>query len=189
MEVVDAVMQLGKTKSFSLIEAYARQNPPHNIELLKHLIALGGDIDQLSKDGLAPLHVAVKTGNIELVEILLQLAKVTKLTSSGILPIDFAAQQGNLKMLEFLLSGYKDFTTRCGPIPRLSSELLAIGSGMDAPSLLWNASKQGKTELISVLLDLGAALEYKFPAPGRAVIDTDFHPVYPVSILLLYYFL
>jgi len=76
-----------------------------NEKILKHLIALGDDINTPDKFGNTALHHAVDRTNLKAVTLLVSMgANVNAKTKSGKTPLDYTKRKKKLKIRDFLIS-------------------------------------------------------------------------------------
>ena len=76
-----------------------------NIEVLNYLMGKGGDIMLVSKKGVTALHLACGAGQLEMVEYLIDVHRLSpeiKTSSSGSLPMHVAAKGGHINVIQYL---------------------------------------------------------------------------------------
>jgi len=114
-----------------------------DIEQIERHIAWGTDMNQLDRDGYAPLHIAVRKGRIAITQLLIK---------QGV-DIHVRDRNGRTAMHHAVLGAH----------PRIADLLLKAGAELDADTLLLDAVQQGvsKREVIRYLADHGASLETK----------------------------
>ncbi|WP_456416641.1 ankyrin repeat domain-containing protein [Thiolapillus sp.] len=114
-----------------------------DIEQIERHIAWGTDMNQLDRDGYAPLHTAVRKGRTAITRLLIK---------EGV-DIHVRDSNGHTAMYHAVLGAH----------PRIADLLLKAGAELDANALLLAAAKQGvsKREVIRYLAEHGADLETK----------------------------
>lgn len=72
---------------------------------MRLILAFGGSVNQRCHSGWTALHEAVRRGNTQLCEALLQAGAAIEATNSyGITPLIEAARHGRTKMVNYLIS-------------------------------------------------------------------------------------
>ncbi len=114
-----------------------------DIEQIERHIVWGTDMNQLDRDGFAPLHVAVRKGRIAITRMLLK---------HGV-NVEIQDANGHTPMYHAVL----------GARPRIADLLLKSGAQIHATTWLLDATRQGigKREVIRYLAQHGANLEAK----------------------------
>ncbi|WP_456379993.1 ankyrin repeat domain-containing protein [Thiolapillus sp.] len=114
-----------------------------DIEQIERHIAWGTDMNQLDRDGYAPLHTAVHKGRIAITRLLIK---------EGV-DIHVRDSNGHTAMYHAVLGAH----------PRIADLLLKAGTTLDADTLLLEAARQGasKREIIRYLAEHNANLEIK----------------------------
>lgn len=113
-----------------------------NIEMLRKLLARGGNPDEIGVVGWTPLMIAVAQQQHDAAKILLQEgANPNVVNTMGRTPLMFAAKYGNLALVEMLLDAGADPNLR-----GFASE----------PSALAVAGEIGSLEIVRILLKVGA---------------------------------
>jgi ankyrin repeat protein len=112
-----------------------------DIEQIERHIAWNSDMNQLDRDGYAPLHVAVRKGRLAITKLLIRRGVV----------LDLPDASGDTAMTHAVLGAH----------PRIADLLLKAGAGLDATALLLRAAKQGISErgVIRYLSEHGADME------------------------------
>src|SRR5438132_29406 len=104
-----------------------------------------GNVNMTEADGTTALHWAVRRGDLESIDVLLQAgAQVGAATRYGVTPLYLAAQKGNATVIERLLKGGAD----------------AKWIGPDGDTVLMTAARAGNAEAIKVLVAHGADVNY-----------------------------
>ena len=76
----------------------------NSVDVIKHLLSLGAEIDAKSDDNRTPFLMAVASGNVDTVRILLELgADVHACTKEMKTCLHLAVEKGHLEMVELLL--------------------------------------------------------------------------------------
>ncbi|HID46111.1 MAG TPA: hypothetical protein EYP34_10190 [Chromatiaceae bacterium] len=114
-----------------------------DIEQIERHIAWGTDMNQLDRDGHAPLHVAVRKGRIAITRLLIK---------EGV-DVNIKDTKGHTAMYHAV------FTAN----PRIADLLLEAGANLDATALLLEIVQQGikEREAIRYLVNHGANLEVR----------------------------
>ncbi|WP_457668797.1 ankyrin repeat domain-containing protein [Thiolapillus sp.] len=112
-----------------------------DIEQIERHIAWGSDLNQLDRDGYAPLHVAVRDGRLAITRLLIK---------HGV-DIDRKDARGHTAIYHAI------FTAN----PRIADLLLKAGATLDATPMLLELAQQGisEREAVRYLVDHGADLE------------------------------
>ncbi|WP_456404824.1 ankyrin repeat domain-containing protein [Thiolapillus sp.] len=112
-----------------------------DIEQIERHIAWGSDMNQLDRDGFAPLHVAVRKGRLAITRLLLK---------HGV-DVNVQDARGHTPMYHAVL----------GARPRIADLLLKSGAQIDATAWLLDAARKGisEREVIRYLAQHGANLE------------------------------
>lgn len=112
-----------------------------DIEQIERHIAWGTDMNQLDRDGYAPLHVAVREGRIAIARLLIRRG----------LDINLQDAHGHTAIYHAVLGSHL----------RIADLLLEAGTELDATALLLDAVQQGviEREVIRYLAGKGANLE------------------------------
>eukprot|EP00934_Nitzschia_sp_Nitz4_P005633 Nitzschia sp. Nitz4//scaffold91_size79674//34775//35812//NITZ4_005367-RA/size79674-processed-gene-0.93-mRNA-1//1//CDS//3329560100//5623//frame0 len=116
-----------------------------NLELASVLLDCGANVNASSADGRTPLIQMAKIGNVSLIDLLL---------NRGANPLAYDEQAKNALMYacsEHQLEAAKLLLRRC---PKLVNAYK-----VDTP--LWHASAAGHADIVQVLLENGASLEYR----------------------------
>ena len=83
-----------------------------NIEIAKHLIQNGAQLDSKRKDGCGIVHIASFSGNLRFLKFLIEECgaqnQIESKNNFGKTPYDLALQKGHLEVAEFLLEKKRD---------------------------------------------------------------------------------
>lgn len=81
-----------------------------NIPMVRQLVRQGASADSVNKAGETALHLAVNSGNLWMVNYLIEdlLVSVNSKDAFGRTPLHWAAQKGNVFMVESLIMGGAD---------------------------------------------------------------------------------
>src|SRR5690606_21616571 len=74
-----------------------------SVPIAKILIERGADPKLVNKEGKAPLHLAIKTDELDLVRLLLQVADSNQQDAEGNTALHLAAQEDNLDIVKLLI--------------------------------------------------------------------------------------
>ena len=114
-----------------------------DIEQIERHIAWNSDMNQLDRDGYAPLHVAVRKGRVAITRLLIK---------TGV-DVNLPAANGDTPIALAILGAH----------PRIADLLLKAGAKLDATDLLLRAAEQGVSErgVIQYLTEHNANIEVK----------------------------
>ncbi|XP_030844334.1 uncharacterized protein LOC105443368 [Strongylocentrotus purpuratus] len=77
-----------------------------HLEVTKHLISQGAEVNRGDNDGISALHFAADEGHLDVTKYLIsQGAEVNKGNNDGMTPLHHAVQNGNLDVVKVLLAG------------------------------------------------------------------------------------
>ena len=124
----------------------ARRRASRQIKELISLSRRSIDVDQRSKEGWTPLHVAAFNGHEAVVELLIHAsASIKSVTNSQRTALYLAAEQGHLETVKYLLTAGADVHAAGGNIGTLCEDLIHNGCYPVADLLLWQSFCSGFT--------------------------------------------
>lgn len=142
----NADVNLALGYSTPLIEAM------YDEELVRKLIDLGADVNLPAKSGFTPLMASAGRNNIAIAELLIEKgADIEAKDDDGINALVYASTYNNEEMVKFLLEKGADANTVC----EIENEHIDI-----SPTPLMNAAYRGNTNIINMLLENGADINY-----------------------------
>ncbi|WP_300758779.1 ankyrin repeat domain-containing protein [uncultured Brachyspira sp.] len=121
-------------------------------ELVRKLIDLGADVNLTTESGFTPLMASAGRHNIAIAELLIEKgADIEAKDDDGINALVYASTYNNEEMVKFLLKKGADANTVC----EIENEHIDI-----SPTPLMNAAYRGNTNIINMLLENGADINY-----------------------------
>jgi ankyrin repeat protein len=170
-----AVVKRGEDSNaaYGICDALHEATCLDQIDGVKLLTDIGGDVNQVNNGGLLPLVAAVKEGHLSMVDYLIQLkADVNKSDDFGFTPLMMAVRCNNIKMTQVLITckadvnkqsyGFTPLMLACDDNNiKLVKELIARGAdinitGNDGKTALMFAVDNSNVEIVQVLIDEGA---------------------------------
>ncbi|KAL6845403.1 hypothetical protein ACP4OV_024898 [Aristida adscensionis] len=128
-----------------------------NVAVLRYLLDCGANPDKVDNEGRCPLHIAVGTGNCEMVKLLLAKgAYIDPLSNDGT-PLHVAAGKGKAGAMKILL----DHDADCNKT--------YVKRGVDGMTPLWTAMNAKSLECVKLLVDAGA--DVNLDCISNALID------------------
>jgi len=132
------------TNSIYLINECNKKNI--NINIIKHLIEYGVNINKEDNDGNSPLFYACLSGNMTVVRYLIeQGANINKLNKYGETPLFYACEDGNEAIVKYLVEQGANI-----------NKLNIFGE-----TSFFNACKNGSKAMIKYLIEHGADMNIK----------------------------
>jgi len=143
----------------------------YQISAVKALLAIGVDVNATNQMGQSPFSVAVESGNVELVKLLIAHGADINRTMRGITPLHYAADRNHTETVKTLLSAGANVNTADGLPPlicavehdnvEMLSALMAKGADLEATdargdTAVSKAAKQGAAKLVALLQKAGA---------------------------------
>lgn len=121
-------------------------------ELVRKLIDLGADVNLTTESGFTPLMASAGRNNIAIAELLIEKgADIEARDDDDINALVYASTYNNEEMVKFLLEKGADANTVC----KIENEHIDI-----SPTPLMNAAYRGNTNIINMLLENGADINY-----------------------------
>ena len=121
-------------------------------ELVRKLIDLGAYVNLTTESGFTPLMASTGRNNIAIAELLIEKgADIEARDDDGINALVYASTYNNEEMVKFLLEKGADANTVC----EIENEHIDI-----SPTPLMNAAYRGNTNIINMLLENGADINY-----------------------------
>jgi len=186
-----AIATYAAASEFSLYDAAKAGD----VEQVRRLIAEGAEVN-LSYRSDAPLHAAVATGRLEVAELLLAAGADPNLRGFTGTPLHLASAGGHLALVKLLVDDGADVNalSTFGTTPlflaaqnghlEVAVALLAEGADVNLrgnayrPPPLVGAVRFGRLELVRLLIDAGARIDWIDPTCGQtalhiSVMNTD----------------
>lgn len=91
---------------------------------------MGADVNYKAKNAIAPLHVAAKWGQLQMIMLLLQKeANINIQTRDGLTPLHCAARSGYVRVVDYLLENQADHSSKTR-VSHLDPSTLARSSAL-----------------------------------------------------------
>ena len=150
-----------------LADAAARQDGAAVVRLLK---TKGVDVNAPGADGSAPLHWAVRYGDLDMARALIKAgADVRGVNRYGFSPLALAARDGATAMMRLLIEAGAD----------------SNGADPSGETVLMTASRAGALDAVALLLDRGARIDTKDPVFGQTALMLAVREDHPTIVEML----
>ena len=197
LEIVKLMLDLGADAKTEGAYGNALAEATGDLEKVKLLVASGANVNGSLRGGIRALHTAAERGNVDVVAFLLdQNADVNALAEGGgdRTPLDFAIIKGRKKVVQQLLVAGAERTLHADvALGNLKEVKTACANGADvnqafsgdyAPQLIHTAIKFEQTEMLKLLIALGADVDAVMMDESALHLAVEQRSVPLVKILL-----